>query len=624
MAGHPDDHREEVRMTRHARMAIGAAAVLLAAGCTGAIGDPAASDDTPRDGTGTAPGAGTSPGAGTAPGTPGKPGPAGTAPNGATAAKFTCNTARTTGTPLRRLSFVQYRNTLKDLFAPVPGLDAAKAVSASLAGFPPDEPTAGFSGMDARLSDRHLETFYDVANTLASAVAGDDAKLTALAGTCWRQPSAACLDAFLDGFALRAYRRPLTTDERARYQALNDGKRDGRELFRALLLSLLMAPQFLYQMEVDGQPVSGSTGTYALGPYELASRLSYHFWQTMPDADLLKAARDGSLMTDAGFAAQVKRLFGDPRTQATVSSFYAEWYQLGVIRAFRPSMAFTNFTAGTGLQDQAAGTAFLQAAADEIVALSSQYTWKMNGTLRDFYLSDLSVTRSAALARIYGVAAWDGVSTPPALPRGERGGILTRASFLVSDNYETNPIHRGAVVRRRFLCEELPLPDPNSLPPNFMAAPPYNPNQTTRQRFEAKVLEQPCAACHALMNPIGYVLERYDSLGRFRQTEDVFDATTGKKVASLPVDSSAVPHINAGDQRGVSDGGTLTQMMADSGRAEACFARQYFRFTFHRLEDDDADGCALEGVRGALAQGKLGDALLAVAMTPGFRTRRVE
>jgi hypothetical protein len=209
------------------------------------------------------------------------------------------------------------------------------------------------------------------------------------------------------------------------------------------------------------------------------------------------------------------------------------------------------------------------------------------------------------------------------LPRAERGGLLTRASFLVSGTYETHPIHRGATVRRRFLCDQLPEPDANVLPPNALTPPLPDATLTTRQRFENKVVNEPCASCHALMNPIGYVLERYDAVGRYRQAEDIFDQTTGKKLNSLPVNSTAAPRIIGGDDRSIDSGVQLTQMVVDSGRTEACVARQYFRFTFHRLEDVD-DACALEGIRSALAQGKLGDALLAIATTQGFRTRRVD
>jgi hypothetical protein len=479
--------------------------------------------------------------------------------------------------------------------------------------------------MDARFSERHLQAFYDVADAIAGAVTSDDAKLGAIATPCARQaaPAAACVDAFLDGFALRAYRRPLTVEERARYQALNNGARDGRELYRSLVFSLLMAPQFLYHAELSGSPIAGSEKNLTLSPYELAARLSYHFWQSMPDAELLRVAKDGTIISEAGYAAQVKRVFADARTQKTAATFYAEWFQVGLISEFRRSKAFDTFAASSGITDTATGTAFLKAAADEITAMTAHFTWTAGGTFRDLLLTDLSFTRSEALGRLYGVAPWDGTTAQPTLPRSERAGLLTRASFLISATHTTDPIHRGSVVRRRLLCDTLAAPDAASLPADSLLPPPPDPTQTTRQRFTAKVANEPCASCHKLMNPIGYVLERYDALGRYRQAEQIFDEATGKKVATLPIDSAAVPHIIAGDDASISTGLELSQQVADSGRVEACFARQYFRFTYHR-EEAAEDDCALEGIRTALARGKLSESLLAVAMSRGFRTRKAQ
>jgi hypothetical protein len=125
------------------------------------------------------------------------------------------------------------------------------------------------------------------------------------------------------------------------------------------------------------------------------------------------------------------------------------------------------------------------------------------------------------------------------------------------------------------------------------------------------------------MNPIGYVLERYDAVGRYRTMEQIYDEVTGAQVNSLPVDSSAVPMINPGDQTVVDTGPALSQLVAASGQTEPCFAKQYFRFTYERQETD-SDNCALEDVRAALTQGNLPEALKAVALSPAFKQRRVQ
>jgi hypothetical protein len=523
--------------------------------------------------------------------------------------------------PLRRLSIVQYRNTVRDLFAPTP-VDALADASAEIDRLPVDESGESFRNMDARLSDQHVRGFFRVADRLATA-STSDAALAAIAGDCalGAAPYTACVDGFLDGFAARAFRRPLTGEERARYQALDDGTRDGRELFRALVFSILMAPPFLYHVEVEGEAVRSDELHYALGPYELASRLAYHFWQSMPDAALLAAAEDGSLLTEEGYAAEARRVFEDPRTEDAVDTFYREWFRLGTMTELPATPGFATFAEGTTIGEP--GADHLRAMDDEIVALTRHFTWGAGGSMRDLLLTDLSFTRSPHLAALYGVEAWDGVGPQPRLPAAERSGILTRAAFLLSGTHNTHPIHRGAVVRRRVLCDELPQPDPASLPPGSLVPPPVTADQTTRERFENKVQNEPCASCHRMMNPIGYVLESFDAIGRFRHEERIIDESTGEVLNVLPIDSSSTPEVVRGDTTVMSTGVELSRAVADSGRADACFARHYFRFTFAREESAD-DGCALERVRAILGEGgSLRDALFAIAMDPGFKSRRV-
>lgn len=582
-------------------------------GCEGRIGAPVAMGDGPN-----------APGPFGATGPTGPTGPTGD-PNGPPPERprFPCDpSARgNSPTPLRRLSNTQYENTVVALFAGVPGLDAREEARSGLAKLPPDSASTGFMGMDARLSDRHAEAYYDVADALAGAISGDEDHIRAIFGACaagTALPSATCLSAFLDDFGRRAFRRPLTAEERTRYLGLDDGSRDRQELLRSLLFSLLLAPQFLYQVEVEG-PVNGTS--LALDPYAIAARLAYHFWQGPPDAALLQAAADGRLSTTQGYRSEVERVFADPRTEATVGTFYREWLQLGTLTSFRTTAGFTAFAAGEGVDEPEAD--HLAAAAQEVEELARHFTFSAPGRLRDLWLTDLSFTRSPYLAHLYGVAPWDGQSEPIHLDPSERAGILTRVGMLVTGTHNTHPIHRGAVVRKRILCTTLTAPSPSELPPGSLVPPPVDPSQTTRERFANKVANEPCASCHTQMNPIGYVLERYDALGRFRTTERIYDDATGALLNELPVDSTAAPRIGRDLNAQIDSGAALSALVADSGQTEPCFARQYFRFTHHRLETP-ADSCALESVRAALIDGDLRSALLAIALDPSFVARSLE
>lgn len=520
--------------------------------------------------------------------------------------------------PLRRLSEAQYRNTLHDLFAPH-GLVVEDAIASDLARIPADDAGTTFGILDARVSEMHVRAYYLIADGLSYAIVGDPATVASVVGPCavGAVPDAACVDGFVDGFARRAYRRPLDDEERARLHAIAQQAPDAAEAVRSLLFSVLMSPQLLYHVEVEGE---GDDLAFELGPYALASRLSYHFWQSMPDDALMAAAADGSILTDEGYAAQLDRVIDDPRTQATLDRFYDEWLHLGWITQLPTTAAFQTLAEGTTIGEP--GADHLEAAQREIHDLARYYTWQTDGSLTDLLLSDLNVTTSPHLAALYGVEPWDGQSTPPSLPP-ERAGLVTRAGLLLTGDHQTHPIHRGATVRRRLLCEELPSPDPSALPDGALDPPVPTADQTTRQLYEAKTADSTCESCHALINPVGFALEGYDALGRARSEERVIDEPSGDVVATLPLDT-AVELALGGEAVTVASGPELAAQVAASGRAEACFATQYFRATFGRLETA-ADACAVDRVTDVLLDGgSLKQALRAIAEDPMFRARRVD
>lgn len=154
-----------------------------------------------------------------------------------------------------------------------------------------------------------------------------------------------------------------------------------------------------------------------------------------------------------------------------------------------------------------------------------------------------------------------------------------------------------------------------------------SPAASARQRAEAiSEARADCAACHQqTINPLGFVTESFDGLGRFREMETVYAPSSGEALAEVPVDSAAVPRVVAGDARPASDTATLARYMLESGKPQACFARHYFRFTFGRQEQDEADGCTLEEMyRGLLEGQSFGSVLRVLALRPEFRRRTIE
>jgi len=534
--------------------------------------------------------------------------------------------------PLSKLTTVQYRNTVRDLLVGS-GLDAVVGeVTSKLASVPDDSTQLSFRGLDKRIASEHVNAYFGVAVAVGDAATKTSERLAALAGDCATQSSLAssCLDAFLADFGARALRRPLTDEELAEYRDIAEGDSpkaaNPAEAIRNVVVSLLLSPRFANHLELDGKDLAGKNAYIALDPYEVASRLSYTFWQTLPDAELFAAAADGSLGTDDGYQAELERVFDDPRTQTTLWQFWNEWLRFEAFTGFsaeRP--AFKALAAGEHLGES--GHDHWGDMVGEIKDLTELYTWKQPGTLLELMTSTVSVTRSSDLAHLYGVKPWSGSGAYPELPAGTRQGLLTRSALLATSLETTNPFHRGALIRRAILCDDLEPPDPNSLPKGSLDPPPVSEELTTRERYQQKVEGNSlCNNCHKYFSNIGYTLEAYDSLGRFRSEEKVLDEETGELLATLPIDT--VASVQIGDEPAANVDGplALTQRILDSGKLEGCLSANYFRYALRRdPTPDSADACAFEKMRSGLeAPGTgLADVFRMIASEPGFRSRKV-
>jgi len=527
-------------------------------------------------------------------------------------------TATTSATPLRRLGRVEYLNTLRDLLAPS-GLDGEVDSIASITDqVPPDgENEHLFSAMDRRLTQRHVDAYYGVADALAQRITENGTSLEALAGSCAgdAEPSEACVSDFVQSFGARAFRRVPTDADVTRYLELRTAGTPSSEVFRGVLFTLFLSPEMLYHLEIGGDEVAGRGGVYALTGHEKASRLSYLFWRSMPDAELSAAAAAGDLDSDQGYAEAVERIFTDPRTRATLGEFWGEWLGLSGFNGFIDSPAFRAFSEGV-----TADTALFGAMSDETHALIDHFTWDTAGSYRDVLTSRLFFSESSALASLYGVEAWSGSGDPPSLPAAERSGLLTRVGLLVEGNAVTNPIKRGAFVLKQVLCEE--IDPPSDLPAEALALPEADPTQSTRSRFEAKTSPPECAGCHGMLNPLGFALESYDALGRFRTMEQVF-ADDGELLSTMAVDP-VVELVIENVTTPVATPVEFSEAIAASRAAYQCLAKQYFRFALRR-DESPADACTVGAIRDqALDGGSLHATFRSVALVPSFRERVME
>jgi hypothetical protein len=568
-------------------------------------------------------------------------GPVGQAGNGGVSSTatpaFACDdAARPPATTLRRLTMSQYRNTLTDFVAFATGNAADSAavlreLAAPLEHLPTDhrEPTTedlhgSYRRLDQSLQQLHVDAFYDL-GVAAGAALTAAGRLTVVAGGCATDQDAsndaACVSEFVARLGARALRRPLEADEQTFYEAVYGAdKKPNPAAFADVLGVLLNAPQMIYFVEHGASELPGKSGSFELSSYELASRLSYQLWQTAPDAALLAHAADGSLLDAQTYRAEVLRLLSDQRAHVALREFFSDFAKVEELPALDAKNSDPVYKAFAGAQLPSAG--LRQDMIDDVVGLLGYYTWQQPSGIASLFQSERSFARSAELAALYGVPAWDGVAEPPALPPGQRPGLLTRALFLSTGSPNTRPIMKGVFIRKNILCDSLPPPPPgaNAKPPELQAG------MTTRETVEELTQMQGtvCAGCHSsLINALGFATENFDSLGRNRSEQQFFDAE-GKPSGSKAVNTSGIPHVTDA-QTPIAGAADLMQQVVASGKVEACLSRNFFRYTFARWEDLATDGCALEGMRKALANGgSLADLVMAATLDDSFKQRAFE
>jgi len=545
----------------------------------------------------------------------------------------------TTVQPLRRLSKDQLQHTLADFVDAHTGLTGEDA--AWLRGFiseelteaiPDDTPTGsegqvrgGFRRLDQVVYAEHVEGLITVAEgiTTYTDFGGVGGAQRLVGDTCevyldFERGETGCVETWVRRIGHDLHRRPLNDAQVADYLDLFAAAADeaggdawaGFELgFHHVFVAMMASPWFGYHVEVG----TGGTG---LTDYELASRLSYHFWQTAPDTELYAAAADGLLSTDDGFRAQVERLVADPRTERALATFAEDFFRTHELPRMDTRLGTNPFD--TFAADAPITSTLHEEMGDELVALTIHHTLREPGTVDDLFLSDRHVSQGEALSALYGEAPWDGVGTPPGLSDTRRVGLLTRAALLATGSANTRPIMKGVFIREGLLCEPIPPP-----PDNANAFPPELSDALSTREVVENLTEQPdsdCIVCHgALINPLGFATEDFDALGRPRSEQALYDLW-GDVTGHAAIDTSGETTI-AGQAVAFADVHDLTSAMLASGSPHRCMARELFRFTTGR-PDDAADDCTLDSLGAALDAGEtLQDALVRAALTPQFRTR---
>lgn len=534
---------------------------------------------------------------------------------------FSCDEAEVPeSVPLKRLSYLQLRSTLKDLIAlalPESGESALSDLEPVLDRLPrdtrrgPDTAFAWFSRLDQTVQQSHVDEQYAISTAVAAALTSSEARLVEFVGDCAVEDSnRECLEDFIRRFGELAQRRPLADDDVEFYAQGALEEPYAAADYADVAALLLASPYVMYTVE-HGED-SSEEPQAPLSAYELAAKLSYQFWQTMPDAELFDAARSGDLLTDAGFEAQLDRVLDDARAESGIGEFFGQWLENPFLEDFDLRVGESVYDA---FLDGFEPSSELKARMLQEVVDASLYGVREGQTFADFFQSNRSFAVTDDLASIYGVEPWtDG--EPPVFADAAREGLLGRAAFLATGLSDTRPIIKGVLIRKAILCESV---DP---PPADVAnePPPVSDGAlSTREAVEGKTASAVCQSCHGRLNDLGFVTENFDALGRYRSEQRLFD-DDGNAAGSVPVDTTAVPQVEEDDMTEAGGIGDLNRMILESDKPYACFARQYFRFTNSRVENTAQDGCALAALKDTLAEsGNLRDALRAIALTRSFK-----
>lgn len=500
---------------------IGAALVASAVGCTGSVigtGTPSPmGGGNPGTGSGGNPGTGSGGNPGMVGGGSGGSGPAVTPPGGAQPVPH-----------MHRLTSSQFANSVRDLFGsgvPIGALD-------------PDQPTDGFVsiGSSEIVSSASGVGLYEAAADAAAAwLVADAARMTAALSCVPRTTSdTMCASQAISSLGRRAYRRPLTTDETSRLVTLATtlAAQPGGTMALGMqyaLSAILQSPSFLYRAEL-GTPSPNDGGRLKYDGYEMASRLASTLWNTIPDDALLDAvSKDGALTTADSVTAQAKRMLADPRARQGLTAFVHDLYALYNLQDAQPDPAvFPTFTPTL----RAAMQTELEMRIDDMVF----------GARGDFLsLFDTRTTFvNNELATHYGLptAATDGfrkVEIPASSPRA---GILGSGAILagLAMPQRTAPTRRGKFIREAVLCQTVPPPPSDVVP---MLPPPTDPSDTMRKRLSQHVVSPSCASCHSLIDPLGFGLENFDAVGKYRSLENGKPVDATGQLDGVPFDGLA-------------------------------------------------------------------------------------
>ncbi len=527
--------------------------------------------------------------------------------------------------PIARMTAAQFRNTASDLFAPATLREVALPHELDIGAFDNNvEVTTATSTL--------VEAYHAAALTISRDVVTQlDAILPCARG------ERACGHSYVGELAERAYRRPLDDAERQELLTDFDAWMDAHGFDAAVELTiqlLLQSPDHIYFVERGLEP--NERGDVQLSSWEVASRLSYFLWDTMPDAQLFELARQDKLRDREAVADEVLRMLSDSKASHSVMRFHRQLFDLHKIGNNGLDPDYHPYVVARYPNEDVADFLHIEmqpAMRWESELFIDRVVFGGDARLKTLLTSNRTYV-APSYAWLYGIepsalegdgmkwklatrANYDDFEEssnatyfPVDLDPSRRAGVLTHIGWLHShaNPRQPSPVHRGVFVLNRLLCKELTVPtDVPALETTNAGKTP----RTNRDRYATHTEQPACRSCHESIDGVGFAFEGYDSLGHWREEDNGY-----------PVDTSGA--LVGTDQDGpVANAVELMHKLGDSRTVHDCYTRQWFRFAFGRNESE-ADADVLTWLSDGFweAGGDVRELMINIATSYGFMHRR--
>ncbi len=417
-----------------------------------------------------------------------------------------------------------------------------------------------------------------------------------------------CFTSFIREFSSRAFRRPVNVTESQNLSTqLWDSSLNKAQQIQFAFTAIVQMPDFYYKAYDRGAPIQSGSTTLNLTAHELASKVSYFLTGFPPDQTLRALADSGQISDPTILRQQVDRLLATTNSQQTIQRLFRESYGYDVYDTFTYPSSFLNGVSTSGLT---------QAMTSELDTFFTNQVLSRNATFNDLMTSRNTTFSNSSLGNIYGVTPGTNITLPT-----ERSGFVNRAAVLSKrSGVRTSPIKRGLALLEHVLCVDVGLPPPSAP----TALPPYEGEVLSTRQATARVSEASgttCIGCHSRINPLGYPFESFDTLGRVRSQESIYNGM-GNISSYLPINTAATTNELGTRAVNITQSSGLSTELGRSDKAIMCFAQHLKRFE-SRVPVTSSDNCHMNQVLTTLYgqndnQGSVTDAIRTLILSESF------